>query len=284
MVVTKLSRVQTPLPITSRQASKPRRKSRKSHRNLVQTYYLDKASVMVIVNPMPVLAALAILLTYSCSAPIMMPWVQQWRSDAFSPALECQLILQRNWQIILLTGCRHNTTQKHHTKTTSASLLCINLLKKHVCLKPQPIYHLTMPIEQTIFVRCPDAKHGSISKGDGTGLTLNNKGEIGLAPGPLPASSSGTVVAAALLALADSSNSDKDLYCPVIHAPPGPCTNRFPKKAPTKTGIAAERMSIWAAIAILLMYSCSAPITLPWVQQWRADTFSPALERQSLLP
>ncbi len=152
MVVAKLSVVQTPLPIILHQASKPRRKSRKLHRNLVQNYYLDEASVMVIVNTMPVLAALAILLTYNCSAPIMMPWMQQWRSDAFSPALECQLILQKNRQI-LLTGCWHNTTQKHHTKTTSASLLSIYLPKKHVCRKPQPIYHLTMPIEQTVFVR-----------------------------------------------------------------------------------------------------------------------------------
>jgi hypothetical protein len=154
----------------------------------------------------------------------MMLWVQQWRSDAFSPALECQLILQKNWQI-LLTGCWHNTTQKHHTKTTSASLLCINLPKKHVHCKPQPIYHLTMPIKQTVFVRCPDTKRGSISKGDGTGLTLNDKGEVALAPGPFPASSSGTVVAAALLALADSSTSNENLYHPVIHAPPGPRTN-----------------------------------------------------------
>jgi hypothetical protein len=169
-----------------------------------------------------------------------MPWVQQLRSDAFSPELECQLILQKNW-LILLTGCRHNTTHKHHTKTTSASLLRINLPKKHVHRKPQPIYHLTMPIEQTIFVRCPDAKCGPISKGDGTGLTLNDKGEVVLAPGPLAASSSGTVVTAALLALADSSDSNKDLYRPVIHAPPGPRTNYFPKKAPTKTKIAAER-------------------------------------------
>jgi hypothetical protein len=42
-------------------------------------------------------------------------------------------------------------------------------------------------------------------------------------------------------------------------------------------------MSVWVAIAILLAYSCSAPITLPWVQQWRSDTFSPVLEHQSLL-
>jgi hypothetical protein len=169
----------------------------------------------------------------------MMPWVQQWRSDAFSPALECQLILQKNRQT-LLTGCPHNTTQKHHTKTTSASLLCINLPKKHVLCKPQPIYHLTMPIEQTVSVRCPDAKRGSIFKGDGTGLTLNDKGEDVCAPGPLPASSSGSIVAVALLAFADSSDSNEDIYCPVIHASPGPCTNRFSKKAPTMTEIAAE--------------------------------------------
>jgi hypothetical protein len=170
----------------------------------------------------------------------MMPWVQQWRSDAFSSALECQLILQKKWQI-LLTGCWHNTTQKHHTQTTSTSLLCINLPKKHVPRKPQPIYHLTMPIKKTVFICCPDTKCSSISKGDDTGLTLNDKGEVVLAPGPLPASSSGTIVIAALLALADSSNSNKDLYHLVIHAPPGPRSNRFPKKAPTKTKIAVEQ-------------------------------------------
>jgi hypothetical protein len=188
--VTKLSGVQTLLPITSPQVSEPHRKSRKLHRNLVQNY-LDEASVMVIVNTMPILVALASLLTYSCSAPIMIPWVQQWRSDAFSPVLECQLILQKNRQI-LLTGCLHNTTQNHHTKTTSTSLLHINLPKKHVRRKPQPIYHLTMPIKHTVFVRCPNTKRGSISKGDGSDLTLNDKGEVILAPGPLPASSSGS--------------------------------------------------------------------------------------------
>jgi hypothetical protein len=98
-----------------------------------------------------------------------------------------------------------------------------------------------MPLKRTISVRCPDAERGSIFKGDGTGLTLNDKGEAICTPGPLPASYSGTVVAAALLALADSSNSNKDLYCPVIHTPPGPRTNRFSKKALTKTKIVVER-------------------------------------------
>ncbi len=56
----------------------------------------------------------------------------------------------------------------------------------------------------------------------------------------VPPSSSGTIVAAALLDLADSSN--KDLYLPAIHAHPGPCTNRFSgNKCHTKTKIAAER-------------------------------------------
>jgi hypothetical protein len=55
----------------------------------------------------------------------------------------------------------------------------------------------------------------------------------------VPLSSSGTVVAAALLALADSSN--KDLYFPAIHAPPGPRTNCFSgNKGPTMTEIATE--------------------------------------------
>jgi hypothetical protein len=71
------------------------------------------------------------------------------------------------------------------------------------------------------------------------GLTLNDKGEVVRMSNSVPPSSSGTVVAVALLALADSR--DKDLYLPAIHAPPGPRTNRFSgSKCPTKTKIAAE--------------------------------------------
>ncbi len=55
----------------------------------------------------------------------------------------------------------------------------------------------------------------------------------------VPPSSSGTIVAAALLTLADSS--DEDLYLTAIHASPGPCTNRFSgNKGPSKTEIATE--------------------------------------------
>jgi hypothetical protein len=72
-----------------------------------------------------------------------------------------------------------------------------------------------------------------------SGLTLNDEGEVVRTSGLYP-SSSGTIVAAALLALADSS--DDDLYLPTIHAPPGPRPNRFSEnKAPTKTKIAVER-------------------------------------------
>jgi hypothetical protein len=72
------------------------------------------------------------------------------------------------------------------------------------------------------------------------GLTLNDKGDVVGTSDLVPPSSSGTIVAAALLALADSS--DEDLYLPAIHAPPDPRTNRFSgNKGPTKTIIAAER-------------------------------------------
>ncbi len=96
-----------------------------------------------------------------------------------------------------------------------------------------------MPVEQTISVRFPNAKRGSILMED-AGLTLNDRGEVVHTSDSVPPSSSGTVVAAALLALADSSN--EDFYLPAIHAPPGPCTNCFSGiKGPTKTKIAVER-------------------------------------------
>jgi hypothetical protein len=140
----------------------------------------------------------------------------------------------KNWHI-LPTGCWHT---QHHTKTTSASLRFINLPKKHVSRKPNASYYSTMPIKQTISIHSLNTKRGSILMED-SGLTLNDKGEVVCTSGLYP-SSSGTVVTAALLALADSSN--KDRYLPTIHAPPGPCTNRFSgNKAPTKTKIAAER-------------------------------------------
>jgi hypothetical protein len=95
-----------------------------------------------------------------------------------------------------------------------------------------------MPVEQTVSIRFPNAKRGSILMEDAS-LTLNNKGEVVHTSDSVPPSSSGTIVAMALLALADSS--DKDLYLPAIHAPPGPRTNRFSRnKGPTKTKIAAE--------------------------------------------
>jgi hypothetical protein len=166
--------MQTPLPLTSRQASKSRKKSRKLHRDSVLNFPLDEASVVVIINTMSVLVVFAILLTYNCSAHIMLPWVQQLRSDAFSPALKCRSVLPKNRQI-LLTGCRHT---QHHTKTTSASLLRINLPSKHVRRKPTPIYYPTMPVNQTVLVRSLDAKRCSIVKEDGSGPTPNKKGEV----------------------------------------------------------------------------------------------------------
>jgi hypothetical protein len=96
-----------------------------------------------------------------------------------------------------------------------------------------------MPVKQTISIRFPNAKCGSILMED-AGLTLNNKGEVVCTSGLVPPLSSGTVVAVALPALADSR--DVDLYLPAIHAPPGPRTNCFSgNKGSTKTEIAAER-------------------------------------------
>jgi hypothetical protein len=147
---------------------------------------------------------------------------------------KCQLSLPKNQQN-LLTGCWHT---QHHTKTTSASLCFINLPKKHVRRKSNARFYPTMPVEQTISVCFPNTKRGSILMED-AGLTLNDKGEVVRTSDSVPPLSSGTVVAAALLALADSS--DEDLYIPAIHAPPGPCTNHFSgNKGPTKTKIAAE--------------------------------------------
>ncbi len=87
------------------------KKSKIRHRNSVLNLQLDVASVMVINCTMSVWVTIAILLTYCCSAPITLPWVQQWRSDTFSPALECQTLLPPKWQI-LSTGCWHT----HNTK------------------------------------------------------------------------------------------------------------------------------------------------------------------------
>ncbi len=141
----------------------------------------------------------------------------------------------KKWQI-LLTGCWHT---QHHTKTTSASLRFINLPKKHVRCKSNARFYPTMPVEQTISVCFPNTKRGSILMED-AGLTLNDKGRVVRTSDLVPPLSSGTVIATALLALADSS--DKDLYLPTIHAPPGPRTNQFSgNKGPTKTKITTER-------------------------------------------
>jgi hypothetical protein len=96
-----------------------------------------------------------------------------------------------------------------------------------------------MPVEQAVSVCFSNAKRGSILMEDAS-LTLNRKGEVVRTSDLVPPSSSGTVVAMALLALTDSSN--ENLYLPAIHAPPGPPTNLFSgNKGPTKTKIAVER-------------------------------------------
>jgi hypothetical protein len=76
-----------------------------------------------------------------------------------------------------------------------------------------------MPVKQTVFVHSLNAKRGSILMED-AGLTLNNKGEVVRTSGLYP-SFSGTIVAAALLALADSSNKDFSsllFMLPLAHA------------------------------------------------------------------
>ncbi len=77
---------------------------------MVLNLQLDEASVMVIDYNMSVGAAIAILLMYSCSAPIALPWVQQWRSDMFSPVLEHQSLLPQNGKFYLLGAGTLNTT------------------------------------------------------------------------------------------------------------------------------------------------------------------------------
>jgi hypothetical protein len=171
VVVTKLSGVQTPLPITLCQASKPHRKSRKLHRNLVLNLQLDKAGVTVINYTMSFWAAIAILLMYSCSAPIMLPWMQQWRSDTFSPALECQSLLPQRWQI-LSTGCWHT---QHYIISISASLLLLNLWKKHVCCKSNP----NMPVEGTISDPSLTTRRGQIPPASfQVGIQLHGRGPL----------------------------------------------------------------------------------------------------------
>jgi hypothetical protein len=143
------------LPITSRQASKSRKKSRKLHRNLVLNLQLDEASVTVIDYTMSVWAAFAILLTYSCSALITLPSVQQWRSDTFSPAIERQSLLRKKWQI-LSTGCWHT---QHYIISISASLLLLNFWKKHLCRKSNP----NMPVKCSVSDPSLTARRGQTS-------------------------------------------------------------------------------------------------------------------------
>ncbi len=121
---------------------------------MVLNLQLDEASVTVINYTMPVWAAIAILLTYSCSAPITLPWVQQWRSDRFSPALERQSLLPQKWQI-LSTVCWHT---QHYIISISASLPLLNLQKKHICRKSDP----NMPVERTISDPSLTARWGQI--------------------------------------------------------------------------------------------------------------------------
>jgi hypothetical protein len=109
VVVAKSTGVQTSLPITPRQASKSRKKIKKLHRNSVLNLQLDEASVTVINYTMSVWAAIAILLTYSCSPPITLPWVQQWRSDMFSPALEHQSLLPQKMANFIYWVLAHTT-------------------------------------------------------------------------------------------------------------------------------------------------------------------------------
>jgi hypothetical protein len=55
--------------------------------------------------------------------------VQQWRSDAFSPAHKCQFPLQRKW-VVVDAGCWHILNQ---LKTTTT---CRHVPKKHIRKKP----------------------------------------------------------------------------------------------------------------------------------------------------
>ncbi len=121
---------------------------------MVLNLQLDEASVTVIDYTMSIWAAIAILLTYSCSAPITLPWVQQWRSDTFSPVLECQSLQPQKWQI-LSTGCWHT---QHYIIYISASLLLLNLWRKHICCKSNP----NMPVKCTISDPSLTARQGQI--------------------------------------------------------------------------------------------------------------------------
>jgi hypothetical protein len=64
-----------------------------------------------------------------------------------------------------------------HTKITFTSHSFINLPKKHIRHKSNARFYPTMPVEQTVSVRFPNAKRGSILMED-AGLTLNNNGEV----------------------------------------------------------------------------------------------------------
>ncbi len=78
---------------------------------------------------MDIKAAFAILHTHNCSTPTTLPWVQQWRSDAFTPAHKCQFLLQQKW-VVVDAGCWHILNQLKSTTT------CRHVLKKHIRKKP----------------------------------------------------------------------------------------------------------------------------------------------------
>jgi hypothetical protein len=84
---------------------------------------------MVTNYAMAIWAAFAILCMHNCSAPTTLPWVQQWRSDAFTPAQKCRFLLQQKW-VVDDAGCWHILNQ---LKTTTT---CQHVPKKHIRKKP----------------------------------------------------------------------------------------------------------------------------------------------------
>ena len=80
---------------------------------------------MFIIYTMAVWATFFLLHTHSCSAPTFLHWVQQWRSDAFSPAQKHQFPPQQKW-VVVVARCWH---------TQQGTLM---FPKKHIHKKPIP--------------------------------------------------------------------------------------------------------------------------------------------------
>ena len=97
---------------------------------------------MFIIYTMAVWATFVLLHTHSCSAPTLLPWVQQWRSDAFSPTQKRRFPPQQK-MVVVDAGCLHTL---HQLKPQQRAHM---VQKKH----PQEA-HLPSMLSQNLCQQC----------------------------------------------------------------------------------------------------------------------------------